>query len=53
LQTVANALPHGLILIVLPYQEKQQRVARSVAYQISEKGKDVRVMDQELQEIAY
>jgi hypothetical protein len=44
-QAIANELPQGDILIVLPSQARQQRVARIVAARLSEKGKRVRVMD--------
>jgi len=40
--------PHGDILIVFPWQAKQQRVVWSVALQLKEKGKLVRVMTKEL-----
>jgi hypothetical protein len=47
-QQVANNLPAGDILIGLPFQAKPQCIARSVTSLLSEKGKHVRVMDQEL-----
>lgn len=47
-QAIANELPDGETLIVLPAQAKQQRIARAVASQLREKGKHVRVMDVEL-----
>jgi len=49
-QVIANDLPQGDILIVLPRQSKQQRVALSVALQLRTKGRHVRVMDNEVQE---
>ena len=42
-QQVANNLPAGDILIVLPFQAKPQRIARSVASHLREKGNPVRV----------
>lgn len=50
-QAIANDLPEGQILIVLPWQTKQQQIARSVAAQLKAKGKQVRVMVQEPQRI--
>ena len=44
-QQVANDLPDGATLVVLPSLAKQQRIARSVAVQLRGKGKHVRVMD--------
>jgi hypothetical protein len=49
-QHVANALPRGDILIVLPWKAKHQHVARSVASQLREKEKHVRVMHKALQQ---
>jgi hypothetical protein len=43
-QKIANDLPYGDVLIVLPWQTKQRRVARFVALRLREKGKRVRVM---------
>lgn len=43
-QVIANGLPYGEILIVLPSQAKQQRVAHLVASQLRTKGKHVRVL---------
>ncbi len=48
-QAIANGLPNGEMLIVLPYQAKQRHVARSVAAQLRQKGQRVRVMNEELQ----
>ena len=47
-QQLANALPRGDILIVLPRQAKQRRIVRCVADHLRERGKQVAVMDQEL-----
>lgn len=49
-QQVAHNLPDGDILVVLPFQTKLQRIARSAASQLRQKGKHVRVMDRELQD---
>lgn len=43
-QTIANDLPEGNVLIVLPGQAKQQRVIRSVASQFRRMGKYVSVI---------
>ena len=48
-QAIANHLPHGDMLIVLPYQAKQQNVARFVAARLREKGKHVKVINNALQ----
>lgn len=45
-QHVANSLPRGGLLIVLPDQAKQQRVVRAVASQFRKHGKRVQVIDQ-------
>ena len=45
---VANNLPQGDILIVLPWHAKQQRIAHSVACHLRKQGKHVRVMDRNL-----
>ena len=49
-QQLANDLPDGDILIVLPFTTKQQRIARFVAFQLTQRGKQVRVIDRELQQ---
>ena len=46
-QAIANGLPHGVMLIVLPSQAKSQRVALSVASQLRAKGQHVKVMGSE------
>ena len=43
-QTIANDLPEGNVLIVLPRQAKQQRVICSVASQFRRMGKYVCVI---------
>lgn len=43
-QAIANDLPRGQILIVLPCQATHQRVARSVASHLRAKGKHVKVL---------
>jgi hypothetical protein len=43
-QHIANNLPDGDILIVLPGPVTQQRVAHAVASKLIEQGKHVRVM---------
>jgi hypothetical protein len=45
-QAIANSLPHGEMLIVLPCQVREQRVARSVASQLRAKGQPVRLIEQ-------
>ncbi len=47
-QRIANELPTGDILIVLPRSEKQRRIVAAVATRLRERGKPVAVMDQEL-----
>lgn len=47
-QAIANGLPCGEMLIILPYRSKQQRVVWSVARQLREKGKRVMIVDGEL-----
>jgi hypothetical protein len=47
-QAIANALPPGETLIVLPSHAKPQRVARSVAETLREKGQHVRLLDKDL-----
>jgi hypothetical protein len=47
-QAVANGLPRGEMLIILPSHTKQQRVVRFVACHLREKGKYVKIMDKEL-----
>ena len=42
-QRLANDLPNGDILIVLPPQAKQQRVARSVAARLRASGRPVSI----------
>jgi hypothetical protein len=44
-QRIANNLPDGDILIILPFQSKPQRIAHLVASQFRQKGKHVRVID--------
>jgi hypothetical protein len=44
-QAIANGLPRGGILIVLPDHAKQQRVAQAVASQFRKRGQRVRVID--------
>ncbi len=51
-RAIANDVPQGQILIILPWQAKPQCVARFVASQLRERGKHVRVMDEDLQENA-
>ena len=46
-QQIANALPRGDILIVLPDQAKQRHLARSVALLLRAKGKRVKVIGTE------
>jgi hypothetical protein len=48
-QAIANDLPRGQILIVLPWQAKPQRVAGVVAARLRMNGKHVTVMHNELQ----
>lgn len=43
-QRIANDLSQGDVLVVLPYQAKQKRVAQSVASHLRSKGKHVKVM---------
>lgn len=45
-QRVANDLPRGGILIILPDHAKQQRVAQAVAWQLRQQGQRVRVIDE-------
>lgn len=45
---IADSLPHGETLIILPSQRKQQCVAHSVASQLRAKGKLVAVIDRDL-----
>jgi hypothetical protein len=47
-QAMANSLAHGETLIVLPSHAKQQHVVRFVASRLREKGRPVKLMDQEL-----
>lgn len=47
-QAVANDLPQGDILIVLPWQGKQRRIARAVATQLLGRGKRVRIIENRL-----
>lgn len=47
-QAIANSLPRGEILIVLPSQAKQQRIIRSVVADLGHKGQQVRVISQDL-----
>lgn len=49
-RAIANRLTGDQILIVLPSQAKQQRVAHSVASHLRGKGQNVRVIGQELQQ---
>ena len=46
-QRVANDMPHGDILIVLPYRAKQQQVACFVASRLREKGEHAKVIDRD------
>jgi len=46
-QRIANDLPPGEILIVLPGQARQQAVARFVAAQLEANGTHVRVINKE------
>jgi hypothetical protein len=48
-QVIANDLPKGEFLIVLPCQAKPQIVAKSVASRLREKGMHVMVISEELQ----
>jgi hypothetical protein len=43
-QAIANDRGRGEIIVVIPYQLRQQRVARSVVAQLRAKGRPVRVM---------
>ena len=47
-QAIANDLPQGETLVVLPASQKVQRIARSVASQLRAKGKYVRLLDKKL-----
>jgi hypothetical protein len=47
-QAIASQPPQGEILIILPYQANQQRIARFVASQLRGKGKRLRVMERQL-----
>ena len=49
-QAIASKLPRGDVLIVLPSQAKQQRVARFVASHLTGKGKRVLLVNRQLQE---
>lgn len=43
-QAIANGMPNGDMLIVLPSQVKQRQIAHSVASRLRAKGKHVTVM---------
>jgi hypothetical protein len=47
-QRIANALPDGDVLLVVPRCDKQRRVVAAVARRLRERGRRVAVMDQEL-----
>jgi hypothetical protein len=47
-QAIANDLPRGDVLIVLPHHANPQRVARSIASLFRTKGKRVTMLGNEL-----
>lgn len=51
-QRIANALPTGDMLLVVPRCDKQRRIVAAVARRLRERGRQVAVVDQELQQSA-